>query len=124
MANKRFVNPNDIDENLIRDLVDSATDYKQNEKVLLSKISNQVANNLGINPTLDYRRIFLKPVKIGQRCTFHLDVTTKKLLEIVLQRLGDGQTNLPAFVDNILRHHLETFKDAINNLSKNHSDIL
>lgn len=124
MANKRFVNPKDIDEDLIRNLVDSAPDYKQTEIHPIQREEILSSPIPAINPILDYRAVFFKPNRIRKRVSFHLDAETKMKLNIIWQRLGDGQTNLPAFVDNILRHHLETFKDAINNLSKNHSDIL
>ena len=41
----------------------------------------------------------------------------RKLLDVV-QLLGRGNLSLTAYVDNILRHHLEYYREEINRLHK------
>ena len=36
----------------------------------------------------------------------------------MLIRLGNGKSTLYGYIDNILIHHLESYKDIINDLSK------
>lgn len=130
---KKYVNPKDIDEELIRSLVDHSqadtipvNDPQPDMPQQPLKVVIRESNPLIIKPTIvsDYRETFFRPSSRDNLVIFRLEAQTRRKLNIVYARLNSGQTTFYGFVDNILQHHLETYKDQINDLSKNHSDIL
>lgn len=124
---KKYSNPKDVDEKLIMEIVDSSPDYTAPgmlKKIQGAKQENTSNFSSDSSVGIDYKKIFFSHKKMVERRTFHLNPETKLKLETVLQRLGDGQISLFGYVDNILIHHLQTYKETINDLSKNHSDII
>lgn len=73
-----------------------------------------------------YEKQFLKPNVVQNRSVIYIDTDTKKKLSDVVRRLGWGRISVTAYADNILSHHLATFRDEINRLyrQKNNKDIL
>ncbi len=65
---------------------------------------------------LRFKRLFFKPIDYESRATLYVNRTTKqKILEIVA-KTGNSQLTATSYVDNILQHHLATFRNAINQL--------
>ena len=63
-----------------------------------------------------FKRLFFKPIDYESRATLYVNRTTKqKILEIVA-KTGNSQLTATSYVDNILRHHLEMFRDEINRI--------
>lgn len=129
---RKYVNPKTIDEELIKNLVDTSPDYTipGQSGLLPTAEAESVGTPLGEHSKLsagdiDYRAVFLQEnLKTVDRISCHIDRKIKTKLHTVLTRLGDGKMTLYGYIDNILIHHLQTYKDTINDLSKNHSDIL
>ena len=66
----------------------------------------------------DYEQTFLQPVNYDLRASLYVSRATKlKVLEIV-KKIGDERLTATSFVDNILRHHITTFRDEINRIYK------
>lgn len=62
--------------------------------------------------TGDFDRMFLQPRSIRARSALYVSSETKrKVLEV-----GDQRTTATSYVENILRHHLDLYKDEINRL--------
>ena len=60
----------------------------------------------------DFDRMFLQPRSIRARSALYVSSETKrKVLEV-----GDQRTTATSYVENILRHHLDLYKDEINRL--------
>lgn len=69
-------------------------------------------------PLPDYEQTFLQPVNYDLRASLYVSRATKlKVLEIV-KKIGDERLTATSFVDNILRHHITTFRDEINRIYK------
>lgn len=147
MPGKKRVNRADIDEALIRDLIggqpampgaeDSIPALAASGSIL--EPDNSPAPRQEPKPTLipaspkpqqikqpapevtpsSYRLTFLTSKKYVARATCHLAQSTHEKLGIVAQRLGGGNMSLTTLVNNILTHHLETYRDQINELIKN-----
>jgi hypothetical protein len=58
-----------------------------------------------------------KPVTSTRSNLYASEEIKRKLLDVV-QLLGRGNLSLTAYVDNILRHHLEFYREEINRLHK------
>ena len=69
-------------------------------------------------PLPDYEQTFLQPVNYDLRASLYVSRVTKlKILEIV-KKIGNERLTATSFVDNILRHHITTFRDEINRIYK------
>lgn len=69
-------------------------------------------------PLPDYVQTFLQPVNYDLRASLYVSRATKlKILEIV-KKIGNERLTATSFVDNILRHHITTFRDEINRIYK------
>lgn len=128
---RKSVNPKTIDEELIKNLVDTSPDYTIPGQS--GSLPTAVAENDGAQSgaqfqpsavNIDYRTVFLRENITVDRICCRIDRDVKNKLQTVLTRLGNGRISLYSYIDNILIHHLQTYKDIINDLSKNHSDIL
>ena len=65
-----------------------------------------------------YEQTFLQPVNYDLRASLYVSRATKlKILEIV-KKIGNERLTATSFVDNILRHHITTFRDEINRIYK------
>lgn len=66
----------------------------------------------------DYEQPFLCVSDVQRRAGIYASEETKRKLLDVVQLLGRGNLSLTAYVDNILRHHLEFYREEINRLHK------
>ena len=64
-------------------------------------------------PLSDYERMFLTPVEYGIRATLYVNASTKRKILEILKRIGGERLSATSYVDNILQHHIETFRDGI-----------
>ena len=65
------------------------------------------------DPTIDEEAL-----RQQRRAGIYASEETKRKLLDVVQLLGRGNLSLTAYVDNILRHHLEFYREEINRLHK------
>lgn len=62
----------------------------------------------------DYRSLYLQPLRIREKTAFTMNVETLQVLRNVLQDLGE-RVSMASYIDNILREHLKTHKELLNN---------
>lgn len=62
----------------------------------------------------DYRTRYLQSVRLRERTNFTMSVDTLQVLRNVLQDLGE-RVSMASYIDNILREHLKTHKELLNN---------
>ncbi len=74
----------------------------------------------------DYERTFLVPTDYGNRASLYVSVSTKRKILEILKRIGGERLTATSFVDNILRHHIEVFRDEINRIdrARNSEDLV
>ena len=74
----------------------------------------------------DFDRMFLQPRSIRTRSTLYVSSETKRKVLEVVRKVGDEHTTATSYVENILRHHLDLYKDEINRLyqERNPQDLL
>jgi len=66
----------------------------------------------------DFERTFLRLLDIRYRAAIYISVETKRKVLEVVRKLGDDRMTLTSYVENILLHHLESYKEDINRLHK------
>ena len=76
--------------------------------------------------TGDFDRMFLQPRSIRARSALYVSSETKRKVLEVVRKVGDEPTAATSYVENILRHHLDLYKDEINRLyqERNPQDLL
>ena len=76
--------------------------------------------------TGDFDRMFLQPRSIRTRSTLYVSSETKRKVLEVVRKVGNQHTTAISYVENIIRHHLDLYKDEINRLyqERNPQDLL
>lgn len=72
----------------------------------------------------DYKNRFLVNVNIPTRSGKLVGIRKKYHSRIskIVKTIGDNEVTIFSYIDNILKHHFETFQDDISELYKKHSD--
>ena len=72
----------------------------------------------------DYKNRFLVNVNIPTRSGKLVGIRKKYHSRIskIVKTIGDNEVTLFSYIDNILKHHFETFQDDISELYKKNSD--
>lgn len=73
-----------------------------------------------------YEEVFLRRGVVRERSAVYVSAGTKRRLSEVVRRLGWSSISVTTYVENILAHHLELFREEINRLhrQKNNKDLL
>ena len=69
-------------------------------------------------PAPDYERTFLAPANFDNRASLYVGTATKRKLLEIFKRIGGERLTATAYIDNILRHHIEVFREEINRIYK------
>lgn len=74
----------------------------------------------------DYEATFLKPVRVKVRTALYVSEETRCKISEVARKIGTGRVSVIGYVENILRNHLELYKEEINRLHReqNSRDLL
>lgn len=74
----------------------------------------------------DFGQTFLVPVEYKIRSSLYVSADTKRKILEVVKKIGGERMTAISYVENILRHHLELYKDEINRIHKeqNTRDII
>lgn len=64
----------------------------------------------------DFEQTFLVPQDIRNRAYLYVSGATKQKILEVIRKLGNDRMSVTSYVENILHHHLELYKDEINRL--------
>jgi len=68
------------------------------------------------NPKPNYSDIFLKDNKIRDRRQIYISKKAYDKISRYLRYIGEGNVSLVSYVDNILFHHMDEYRDTINDL--------
>ncbi|WP_304952273.1 DUF3408 domain-containing protein [uncultured Alistipes sp.] len=68
----------------------------------------------------DFKKTFLLPQDNTRtsRSSIYVSAHIKRMITEVVKKIGQEHMTVTAYVDNILRHHLELYKDDINRIHK------
>lgn len=64
----------------------------------------------------DFEATFLKPCDIRNRSALYVSGETKRKILDVVRMIGSDRMTATSYVENILRLHLELYKDEINRM--------
>ena len=65
-----------------------------------------------------YKQAYLVPTKLSNRKAVYLSRETQERADFIVRRLGDRDSNLSSFVENIVRLHLEEYGEDIEKWRK------
>lgn len=69
-------------------------------------------------PIPDYTSTFLRNTEVKRRSVIYTSEDLKRKLAHVVDMLGNGELTVTAYVENILRNHLEIYGEEINRLHR------
>ena len=132
---------NSVSESVVRDQEEDLDPIEQSEKIpdekpvqniLTEKVAQveiiplpPVSIKRGaVKP--DFRKTFLHPTPFQRRGSVYLSMETKRRIHSVVQRIGEGNLTVTDYVENIMRHHLDLYRDEINriNRTRNFKDLV
>ena len=89
------------------------------------EIENAKTQKKKRNPKPNFAEIFLKEAKIKDRRQIYISKEAYDKISRYLRYIGEGNVSLVSYVDNILFHHMDEYRDTINDLyNKNISTSL
>lgn len=72
----------------------------------------------------EYVAKFLDLHHLKSRVSVYMEREVRDTLQTIVKRIGDKDLTVCAYIDNILRNHLEAHRAEINEISRNHADVL
>lgn len=134
---------NSVSGSVVRDQEEDQNPIEQGEKILPDEkpvqkiLTEKVAQVEEIMPPTpvsmkrgavkpDFRKTFLHPTPFQRRGSVYLSMETKRQIHSVVQRIGEGNLTVTDYVENIMRHHLDLYRDDINriNRTRNFKDLV
>lgn len=96
------------------------------ENVEPQKIKQPVTNRRSkrSNNTEDYATTFLCRNEIRERKSIYVSQLVHEKVKLIIKRIADDDASVGGYIDNVLKHHLEKYKEEINTLNRNERDDL
>lgn len=66
--------------------------------------------------SVGYADIFLNRYELSSRQGIHLEKETIATVKRIIHSIGDERLTASGFVENVLKHHFETYREEINRL--------
>ncbi|WP_165044699.1 DUF3408 domain-containing protein [Dysgonomonas sp. ZJ709] len=82
-------------------------------KDFVSNKRNKRNNNTG-----DYEAAFLCRNEIRQRQSVYISQSVHQTVMLIVKQIASNDVSVGGYIDNVLKHHLEKYKDEINALYK------
>jgi len=80
----------------------------ETEKLTIRRKKNQ--NNI------DYPAVFLSRYELKTRQGIYIEKETNETIKRIVHNIGSERLTVSGFIENVLKHHFELYKDEINNL--------
>lgn len=90
----------------------------KNEELIKTKdfVSNK--RNKNSSNTGDYQVAFLCRNEIRQRQSVYISQAVHQTVMLIVKQIASNDVSVGGYIDNVLKHHLEKYKDEINALYK------
>lgn len=72
----------------------------------------------------DYAATFLCRNEIRERKSIYVSQLVHEKVKLIIKRIADDDASVGGYIDNVLKHHLEKYKEEINTLNRNEKDDL
>jgi len=76
------------------------------------------------NNTEDYATTFLCRNEIRERKSIYVSQLVHEKVKLIIKRIADDDASVGGYIDNVLKHHLEKYKEEINMLNRNERNDL
>lgn len=99
---------------------------EQTESIEPQKVKEPTINkrNKRSNNTEDYASTFLCRNEIRERKSIYVSQLVHEKVKLIVKRIADDDASVGGYIDNVLKHHLEKYKEEINTLNRNERDDL
>lgn len=129
---RKIVDPNDINELALLDYVANCDTSLESVEPMKTESSDIALPPSETEPKrkkiiqADFRTTFLTHTIVRDRYAVYISRDTKQTIENIIQHLSTNKVSLSGYIENVLRHHVELYKDEINReyRAKNKNEIL
>ncbi|MDR3057825.1 MAG: DUF3408 domain-containing protein [Prevotella sp.] len=97
-----------LDENEETNEQETVSSPNETEKQSVRRKKNQ--NNI------DYPAVFLSRYELKNRQGIYIEKETNETIKRIVHNIGSERLTVSGFIENVLKHHFELYKDEINNL--------
>lgn len=99
---------------------------EQTESIEIQKVKEPTINRRSkrSNNTEDYASTFLCRNEIRERKSIYVSQLVHEKVKLIIKRIADDDASVGGYIDNVLKHHLEKYKEEINTLNRNERDDL
>ena len=114
----------ELDEQMLRDIVSSQSlngsilsvaEQAREAPPLAAPVTEPRRRRI---PIPDYTSTFLRNTEVKRRSVIYTSEDLKRKLAHIVDMLGNGELTVTAYVENILRNHLEIYGEEINRLHR------
>ena len=105
--------------------VPNNTDAEKQEKInsastipvsQASESKSKDTNRKKRTTAVDYSELFLGRYELDSRQGLHVEKETIATIKRIVHSIGDPRLTVSGFVENVLKHHFEIYKEEINSL--------
>ena len=97
-----------LNENEQIDEPEAVQPSNETDKQLVRRKKNQ--NNI------DYPSVFLCRYELKTRQGIYIEKETNETIKRIVHNIGSERLTVSGFIENVLKHHFELYKEEINNL--------
>lgn len=96
------------------------------ESIGLQKVKEPTINKRSkrSSNTEDYATTFLCRNEIRERKSIYVSQLVHEKVKLIIKRIADDDASVGGYIDNVLKHHLEKYKEEINTLNRSERDDL
>jgi putative cell wall-binding protein len=66
--------------------------------------------------SIDYPAVFLCRYELKSRQGIYIEKETNETIKRIVHNIGDERLTVSGFIENVLKHHFELYKDEINDM--------
>jgi hypothetical protein len=89
------------------------TESTESSDVTHSTISKRISGKQRKESLEEYRQTFLSVPKLEDRKPVFVSREVRDRLDEIVRKLGDRRMSVSGFIENLARHHLETYRDDV-----------
>lgn len=125
-ASTMAIEPSVADTTVVTDAVAEAKMDEQSEDI--SEVAVKVpeptarsAEKRKRKPPMDYQSLFFNRVDLTHRKPLYITATTHRRLMRIVHLMDESKATIGSYVENIILHHLDTFKEDIDTIYQTNS---
>lgn len=107
-------------DNILPTVQPVSNEYEQTEEpeavTSPNEIDKQSVRRKKNQNNIDYPAVFLCRYELKSRQGIYIEKETNETIKRIVHNIGSERLTVSGFIENVLKHHFELYKEEINNL--------